>query len=57
MIRSLVFVTVATVVWVLSEHPVALVFVALATVWFLCEWLRDDPEPLAPYSAYQDLDL
>lgn len=49
MIRSLLFVTVLTVVWVLSEHPVALVFLAVSVVWFLNEWLSDDPEPLAPY--------
>ena len=49
MIRSLALLSVLTVAWVFTEHAAVLVFLALATVWFLNEWLRDDPEPLAPY--------
>lgn len=49
MIRSLLALSVLTVVWVFTEHAVVLVFLALAAFWFLCEWLRDDPEPLASY--------
>jgi hypothetical protein len=48
-IVALVVVSVLTVAYVLTEHP--LLFVALAVAAVVLAWvgLRDEPEQLAPY--------
>lgn len=45
------------IVWATTEHPLALIAVCLAAVWCASIAFRDEPDELAPFSPYQDIEL